>query len=147
MKFRLLTVTNLKHYTSPAPPTPTEVTAQVINASSVRVTWQWTSSNSPFDCFNTTSVTYHSEGDGESSLQLSDPVANETTLTDLQCNTNYTITVVATAGVHRRESITSIVLQGITLICVCKLFFNFFFFIGFKYGASPIAQIYVPQLM
>ena len=142
MKFCLSTVTNLKHYTSPAPPTPTEVTAQVINASSVRVTWQWTSSNPPFDCFNTTTVTYHSEGGGESSLQLSDPAATETTLTDLQCNTNYTITVVATAGEHRRESVTSIVLQGITLINVCK-----FSLMGNKYGHSPIAQIYVPQLM
>ena len=39
-------------------------------------------------------------------MQLSDPAATEATLTNLQCNTNYTITVVATAGEHRRESVT-----------------------------------------
>ena len=62
------------------------------------------------NCFNTTTVTYHPEGGGKSSLQLSDPAATEATLTDLQCNTNYTITVVATAGEHRRESVVRTVL-------------------------------------
>ena len=88
-----------------APPTPTEVTTWFVSASSVRVTWQWTSSGPAPDCFNTTTVTYHPEGGDESSLQLSDPAATETTLTDLQCNTNYTVTVIATAGEHRRESV------------------------------------------
>ena len=101
---------------SPGPPTPTNVTAQLINASSFRVAWQWTGSGPAPDCFNTTHVTYRPEGGDESSLQLSDPAATETTLTDLQCNTNYTITVVATAGEHRRESVAMKVclpLQGI----------------------------------
>ena len=80
-----------------------------MNASSVRVTWRWNSSGPAPNCFNTTQVTYHPEGGGESSLQLSDPAATEAILTDLQCNTNYTITVVATAGEHRREGVT---LQG-----------------------------------
>ena len=87
-----------------------------MNASSVRVTWQWTSSGPAPNCFNTTSVIYHLEGGGESSLQLSNPAATEATLTNLQCNTNYSITVVATAGEHRRESVAMIVylpLQGI----------------------------------
>ena len=100
----------------PAPPTPTEVTAWFVNASSAGVTWQWTSSGPAPNCFNTTSVTYHPEEGDETSLQLSDPVATGTTLTDLQCNTNYTITVVATAGEHRRESEAMTVfvpLQGI----------------------------------
>ena len=82
-----------------------------MNASSVRVAWQWASS-AP-NCFNTTHVTYRPEGGGESSLQLSDPAATEASLTDLQCNTNYTITVVATAGVHRKESVGFLALQGI----------------------------------
>ena len=101
---------------SPAPPTPTDVTAQPKNASSVRITWQWTSSSPASNCFNTTTVTYHPEGGGESSLQLSDPAATEATLTHLQCNTSYVITVVATAGEHRRESVTMTVylpVQGI----------------------------------
>ena len=98
---------------SPAPPTPTEVTAQFMNASSARVTWQWNSSSPAPNCFNTTTVTYHPEGGGESSLQLSDPAATEATLTNLQCNTNYTITVVTTAGEHRRESVAFLPLQGI----------------------------------
>ena len=46
-------------------------------------------------------------------MQLGDPAVNKTTLTDLQCNTNYTITVVATAGEHRREGTVFILLQGI----------------------------------
>ena len=107
----------------PAPPTPTEVTAEITNASSVGVTWQWSSSGPAPYCFNTTSVTYHPEGGDESSLQLSDPAATETTLTDLQCNTNYTITVAATAGEHRRESVTHVLLQGI-LNCVCVIVFT-----------------------
>ena len=90
-----------------------------MNSSSIRISWQWTSSGPAPDCFSATSVTYRPEGGGESSQQLSDPAANETTLTDLQCNTNYTITVMATAGEHRREGIASILLQGITFLCIC----------------------------
>ena len=103
------------HCTTPAPPTPTEVTAQFINASSVRVAWQW-SSSAP-SCFNTTHVIYHPEGGSESSLQLSNPTATETTLTDLQNNTCYTITVVATAGGYRKEGVTFIQQQGILYSC------------------------------
>ena len=86
-----------------------------MNASSVRVAWQWTSSGSAPNCFNTTTVTYHSEGGGETSLLLSDPAATKTTLTDLQCNTSYTIAVVATAGEHRREGVTFL-LQGYNIV-------------------------------
>ena len=50
-------------------------------------------------------MTYYLEGGGESSLELSDPAATEATLTDLQNNTCYTITVVATAGEHRRMAV------------------------------------------
>ena len=99
--------------TTPAPPTLTNVTAQFMNASSVRIAWQWTSSGPAPNCFNTTHVTYYPEGGGGSSLQLSDPAATEATLTDLQCNTNCTITVVAIAGKHRREGETFLPLQGI----------------------------------
>ena len=80
-----------------------------MNASTVRITWQWTSSGPTPNCFNTTTVTYHPEGGDESSLQLSDPAATEAILTGLQNNRCYTITVVATAGEHRREGVT---LQG-----------------------------------
>ena len=53
-----------------------------------------------------------------SSLQLSDPAATETTLTDLQCNTSYTITVAATAGEHERESVARTVLlrEGVVFL-------------------------------
>ena len=59
-------------------------------------------------------MTYRPEGGGESSLQLSDPAATEVIFTGLQCNTNYTICVVAIAGAHRRESVarTELSLQG-----------------------------------
>ena len=100
----------------PGPPTPTDVTAQLMNSSSVKLTWQWTSLGSAPNCFNTTRVIYHPEGGGDSSLELSDPAATEATLTGLQCNTNYTITVVATAGEQRRESVAMTVylpVQGI----------------------------------
>ena len=104
----------------PAPPIPTNVTVEVINASSLRVAWQWISSGSAPSCFNTTTLTYRPEGGSESSsLQLSDPAATEATLTDLQCNTNYTITVVATAGEHRKESVAMTVylpVQGIDAV-------------------------------
>ena len=84
--------------TPSAPPTPSEVTAVVTNVSTVRVTWQWTSSGSGPDCFNTTTVIYYPDGRDESFLQLSDPAATEATLTDLQCSTNYTITVHTSSG-------------------------------------------------
>ena len=63
---------------------------------------------------------YRPEGGDESSLQLSDPAANETTLTDLQCNTNYTITVVATAGEYRREGVVFFLLQGMQCTEACS---------------------------
>ena len=102
---------------SPGLPIPTNVTAQLVNAS-FRVAWQWTSSGPAPDCFNTTTVTYYPDGGSESSLHLSDPAATEATLTDLQCNTNYTITVVATAGEYKTEDVAmtvSVPLQGILL--------------------------------
>ena len=61
-------------------------------------------------------MTYRPEGGSESFLQLSDPAATKTTLTGLWNNTYYTITVVATAGELRRESVARRVplsLQGI----------------------------------
>ena len=110
---------NLCYCNTPAPPTPTEVSVQFLNVSTIRVAWQWTNSSPVPNCFNTTHVVYHPEGGGESSsLQLSDPAATEATLTKLQCNTNYTITVVTTAGRHRREGVVRILLlpqQGIPL--------------------------------
>ena len=107
------------HSIPPAPPTPTEVTAQFMDTSSFKVAWQWTNSDPAPSCFNTTRVTYHPEGGGESYLQLRDPAATETILTDLQCNTRYTITVVATAGEHRRESVAmTVVQQGMIRMCI-----------------------------
>ena len=106
--------------TTTAPPTPTEVTALVTNVSTVRVTWQWTSSDPPPYCFNTTSVIYHPEGGVESSRQLSDPAATEATLTDLQCSTSYTITVHTSSGSTDTRStprIVSVPERGIVFRC------------------------------
>ena len=93
------------------------VTAQVINASSVQVVWQWTRPGPAPSCFNATFVTYRFEGGGEASLQLSDPAVTEAILTDLQCS-NYTITVVATAGEYRREGVAFLSLQGMLNACM-----------------------------
>ena len=103
--FRIVVIT-LYYCTTPAPPTPTNVTAQFTSASSLRVTWQWTRSDPAPNCFNSTRVSYRPEGGGEFSLQLCDPTTTVATLTDLQRNKNSTITVVATAGEYRRESVT-----------------------------------------
>ena len=116
-----------------------------MNASSVRIAWQWTSLGPPPDCFNTTHVTYHPEGGGKSSLQLSDPAATGITLTDLRNNTNYTITVVATAGEYRRESMARTVLlpqQGIELedLSICTLTHVI------TYGHFRITQIHASLL-
>ena len=99
--------------TTSAPPTPAEVTAEVMNVSSVKVAWQWTRLGPAPGCFNSTRVIYSPEGDGESSLPLREPAAIEATLTDLQNNTCYTITVVATAGEHRKESTAFLLVHGI----------------------------------
>ena len=90
------------------PPTPTEVTAQV-TLIGIRLAWLWIGSDSSPSCFNATRVTYHPDGGGESSLQLRDPAATETMLTGLQCDTHYTIAVVATAGEYRRENVAIMV--------------------------------------
>ena len=82
----------------------------------VMVAWRWDSSDPAPNCFNTTTVTYFPEGGGDSFLQFSNPGATEATLTDLQCTTNYTITVVATTGQHRKEGVATTVylpLQGV----------------------------------
>ena len=55
-------------------------------------------------------MTYHPEGGSEFSLH---PAATEANLTGLQCNTTYSITVVATAGEHRKERTVLVSLQGI----------------------------------
>ena len=65
------------------------------------VAWQWTSSGPSPSCFDTTTVTYHPERGGKSSQQLNDPAATEATLTGLQNNMCYTITVEATAGEYK----------------------------------------------
>ena len=89
-----------------------------MDSSSVQLSWQWTSSGSAPNCFNTTSVTYHPKEGGESFLQLSDPAATEATLTDFQCSINYTITVVTTAGEHKKEVAAFFLLQGMLNACM-----------------------------
>ena len=130
-----------------APPTPTKVTAETTYDSSVRVTWQWASSGPAPSCFNTTCVTYrHPEEGGESSLQLRDPAANETILTGLQSNTCYTITVVATAGEYRRESVTTAVLlpqvlQGMTSTLLVMLMHYTYNFGLYYFGEQKVHAI------
>ena len=111
--------------TTLAPPTPTVVTAEVMNVSSVRVAWQWTRSGPAPACFNNTHVIYNPEGERESSLLLRDPTATEAILTDLQNNTCYIITVVATAGEHRREGAAFLLVHGMLLVTVCFVCFLF----------------------
>ena len=83
-----------------------------MNVSSVKVAWQWTKTGPAPSCINNTHVIYSPEGDGESSLQLREPAATKATLTDLQNNTCYTITVVATAG-EQEESAAFLLVHGI----------------------------------
>ena len=88
-----------------------EVTA---DNTSIRVSWQWSCRGE----LDIVMVDYQPEGGDEASLQLSDPAATEATLTGLKNNRCYTITVVATAGEHRRESVARTVylpLQGIQI--------------------------------
>ena len=104
---------SLYHSTTPAPPTPTDVIAQFTSTSNVRVTWQWTSSGPAPNCFNTTTVIYYPEEGSESSQQLSNPAATGANLTGLQTNMCYVITVVITAGEHRREETVYFPVPGI----------------------------------
>ena len=108
----------------PAPPTPTGVTAQFTNTSSVRVAWQWTSPGPALDCFNTTTVTYRPEGGSESFLQLSDPTATEATLTDLHCSTSYTISIHTSSGsTDTRSAPSTVSLPARGTVYRSKVFF------------------------
>ena len=114
-----------------------------LNVSTVRVTWQWTSSDPAPDCFNTTSVFYHPDGGDEFFLQLSDPAATEATLTDLQCSTSYTITDYTSSGSTDTRSaprIVSLPARGIFTKQVHTLTFNYCF--TDSYHASVPLQPY-----
>ena len=61
-------------------------------------------------CVDLVRVHYQPEGGSLMVYTVDNTTATSATLPNLQCNTKYTITVVATAGRHKRESVT---LQGI----------------------------------
>ena len=83
-----------------------EVTA---DNTSIRVSWQWSCQG----LLDLVRVDYQPEGGSLMMYTVDNTAATSATLPNLQCNTNYTITVVATAGEHKREGVTFLSLQGI----------------------------------
>ena len=91
-------------------PVPVGVRAEVTaDNTSIRVSWQWSCQGVP----DLLRVDYQPEGGSRIMHTVGSTTATSATLPNLQCNTNYTITVVATAGEHKREGVTFLSLQGI----------------------------------
>ena len=86
-------------------PTPVGVRAEVTaNNTSVRVSWQWSRQGVPM-CVDLVRVHYQPEG---GSLMMytvgSTTAATSATLPNLQCNTEYMISIHASGGSHDTQS-------------------------------------------
>ena len=89
-----------------------EVTA---DNTSIRVSWEWSRQGVP-TCVNRLRVDYQPEGGSLMMYTVDNTTATSAILPNLQCNTTYNITVVATGGEQRRESVAVtayLPLQGI----------------------------------
>ena len=93
---------------------PTGVRVEILNSTSVRVTWQWSGNQSM--CWNTTFVRYQSEWSAPMLMKLDDPYINSVIVNDLQCGTryNFTVVVVNTTTFINESNTASIHLGGCT---------------------------------
>ena len=102
-------------------PTPSEVRAEpTADNTSVRVSWQW-SHQGLLMCVDLVTVHYQPEGGSLMMYTVSNTTATSATLSNLQCNTKYTIWVVASnAGQTEKKStpkMVSIPARGMNTAC------------------------------
>ena len=84
---------------------PTGVRVEILNSTSVRVTWQWSGNQSM--CWNTTFVQYQCERSAPVLMELDDPNMNSVIIDDLHCDTGYNFTVVVNTTTFINESNTA----------------------------------------
>ena len=65
---------------------------------SIRVSWEW-SSQDELACLDSVIINYQPEGGSLMNYPLDSATATSTILSNLQCNTQYTISVLARGGV------------------------------------------------
>jgi len=95
---------NLNHFT--AIPAPVRVRAEVTaDNTSIRVLWEW-SNEGLLMCLDGVRVDYQPEG---GSLMMDSATATSATLSNLQCNTQYTISVYAEGGLTGKRSVNKVV--------------------------------------
>ena len=73
---------------------------------SIRVSWQWSPSGVP-TCIDLVRVRYRPEGGSEMMYTVSNTTAAGATLTNLQCNTNYTIWVYVESGSNKTGNMSN----------------------------------------
>ena len=84
---------------------PTGVRVEIIDSTSVTVTWQWSGDQSM--CWNTTFLQYQSGRSAPMLMKLNNPNMNSATFTNLQCGTRYNFTVVVITTTFINESNTA----------------------------------------
>ena len=86
-------------------PAPVGVRAEVTaDNTSIRVSWQWSSSNVSL-YVDLVTVLYQLEGGSLMRYTVDNTTATSATLLNLQCNTKYTIWVYARSGLNNRTSV------------------------------------------
>jgi len=90
-------------------PTPVRVRAEVTtDNTSIRVLWEW-SRQGLLVCLESVRVDYQPEGGSLMVYTVDNATATSATLSNLQCNTQYTISVYAEGGRISRRSVNRVV--------------------------------------
>ena len=90
-------------------PAPVRVTAEATaDNTSIQVFWEWPR-QSVLLCFHSVRVDYQPEGGSLMMYAVDNATATSATLSNLPCNTQYNITVVAEGGTTGVSSLTTVV--------------------------------------
>ena len=90
-------------------PAPVRVRAEVTaDNTSIRVLWEW-SRQGWLTCLDSVRVDYQPEGGSLMMYTVDNATATRATLSNLQCNTQYTISVYAEGGRTGSRSVTRVV--------------------------------------
>ena len=78
------------------------------DSTSIQVLWEW-SRQSVLLCFDSVRVDYQPEGGSQMMYTVDSATVTSATLSNLQCNTQYTICVVVVGGRTGTRSLTTVV--------------------------------------